>query len=147
MDTTGLSADIHAVRDILIRIGANEQNGQSLLADLAGGIVAAVGKDKQGRSLTAAFDGGIEATIGSNNEKKGLRLEINGDVDIAIRGNLHLNVTGDISIESVRSTHVAKIMMVNKSLSIIDRASVVHTTEAPEIIHNQGFYDSPADSN
>lgn len=142
MDTTGLSADIHAVRDILIRIGANPQNGQSLLADLAGGIVASVGKGQTGNSLIAALEGGIGATIGG-----GIKLEINGDIDLTIKGNLHLNVTGDIITECVRSVTVAKLMMVNKSLSIVSAANIAHINNAPEIINNQGYYESEADGN
>jgi hypothetical protein len=136
MDTTGLSGDIHAVRDILLRIGQNPQNGQSLLLDLLGGIVAAVGTDNQGRSLVAAFDGGIEATIG-NAKGKGLKLEIDGDVDIAIKGNLHLNVTGDIWVEGVRINNIAKLMMTNKSLIKIDKMLVAHNVESPIVNSNQ----------
>lgn len=143
MDTTGLSGDIHAVRDILLRVGANPQNGQSILMDLAGGIVAAVGKDLQGRSLAGAFDGGIEWTVGQLNEKgKSARLEFNGDVDVFIRGNLHLNVTGDIIVESLRTCNVAKLMHVTKSTVIAQGAKVAHITEGLEIVHNQGLYTS-----
>jgi len=131
MDTTGLSGDIHAVRDILLRIGSNPQNGQSLLLDTQGGIVMAVGKDQQDRSLTAAFDGGIEATVG-NTKGKGIKLEINGDVDLGIKGNLHLNVTGDIFVEGVRISNIAKLMMVNKSVVKIEKMLVAHNIEAPQ---------------
>lgn len=136
MDTTGLSGDIHAVRDILLRIGQNPQNGQSLLLDTLGGIVAAVGRDNLGRSLTAAFDGGIEATIG-NTKGKGIKLEIDGDVDLAIKGNLHLNVTGDIWVEGVRINNIAKLMMTNKSLIKIDKLLVAHNIETPIQNNNQ----------
>jgi hypothetical protein len=142
MDTVGLSADLHAVRDVLLRIGANERNGQSLLLDTAGGVVAALGMDKQGRSLTAALDGGIEMTVGENNQHKGVRLEINGDVDVLIKGNLHLNVTGDIITESCRNLSVAKIAHITRSLVVQAFAQVLHTTEAPEVINNQGAYQS-----
>lgn len=139
-ESMGLSADIHAVRDILLRIGAN--NGLSAELDLAGAIVAAVGADNQGRSLIAAFDGGIEATIGKNQQKKGVRLEIDGDVDIVIKGNLHLNVTGDITTETVRNLMIAKISDITRSLTIQNFAQTLLTNEAPEIVSNQGLYES-----
>lgn len=139
MRTTGLSADIHTVRDVLFRIGKNAQNGQSLLMDLDGGIVAAIGKDLKGRSLTASLDGGIEATIGSiTSTPKAVRLEMNGDVDITINGNLHLNVTGDIIVDGVRILQTAKIGIVNKSLVIVNAANVAMLESAPQRQFNQG---------
>ena len=141
MDVTGLSADIHAVRDILLRIGKNTQMDQSLLLDTAGGIVAAIGKDKLGHSLTAAFDGGIEATIGSDTNNKGVKLEIDGDVDISIRGNLHLNVTGDIIVDGVRILHTAKIAHLIKSPIIGNGASVMMLDSATVKVNDEGEYN------
>jgi hypothetical protein len=142
MDKHGLSLDVHAVRDILLRIGANPDSGQSLLLDLAGGLVACLGKDKQGRSITAALDGGVEMTIGQNTEKKGLRLEIKGDMDITVKGNYHMHVTGDTVWESTTHMHVVKTDYITKSQKHIDMALTRHTTESPDIVHNQGLYKS-----
>jgi len=139
MDTTGLSADIHAVRDVLLRIGKNTQNNQSLLLDLDGGIVAAVGTDTQGRSLTAALDGGIEGTIGSNKAGKAVRLEIDGDIDLTINGNLQLNVTGDIVVDGVRILHTAKLSHTVKSCVIATSATVMHIEDTPNKVPNSGL--------
>lgn len=138
----GLSADIHAVRDILLRVGTN--NGVSASLDLAGALLAAIGKDKFGRSLVAALDGGIEMTVGKNSQDKGVRLEIDGDVDIVIKGNLHLNVTGDTTFETNRNLTIAKLSDITRSMKIQTFAQVLHTSEAPNIVNNQGAYVSGA---
>jgi hypothetical protein len=140
MDQHGLSMDIHAVRDILLRIGSNPLSGQSLLMDLAGAIVAAVGKDNLGRSITAALDGGVEATIGPNNQGRAGRLEFDGDLDIFVGGNFALHVTGDTTMESTTHQQIAKIAHITKSTSIIQSATITHVTEAPDITHNDGVY-------
>lgn len=141
-DLLGLSADIHAVRDLFVRVGTNTgaKEGISVGLDLAGALIAAIGKDKFGRSIIAALDGGIEMTVGRNNQKKGIRLEINGDVDIAIRGNLHLNVTGDITTESCRDLTLAKLSSITRSLNIQDFAQVRRTNEAPDFVNSQGTH-------
>lgn len=139
-ETMGLSADIHAVRDILLRAGSN--NGISASLDLDGAIIAAVGKDKYDRSLIAALDGGVEMTVGKNKQGKGMRLEIDGDVDIVIKGNLHLNVTGDITTETVRNLMIAKISDITRSLTIQNFAQTLLTNEGPEIVNNQGLHES-----
>lgn len=142
MDAHGLSVDFHAVRDILIRAGANEESGNSILMDLAGGLTAWLGKDNKGRSVTASLDGGVELTIGQNAQQKSLRIEFNGDVDWLVKGNFHLNVTGDLVMESTNHLHVAKIKYMTKSQKHIAAALSRHTTEAPDIVHNQGDYTS-----
>lgn len=145
MDKTGLSADIHAVRDILLRVGKNPQNGQSLLLDTDGGIVAAVGKDKLSRSIVAALDGSIEATIGGDGHRA-VRLEINGDVDVSIKGNLHLNVTGDIFVEGVRINSLAKLLMTNKTLTMANMAMVGIVNETMAIANNENkIYEATED--
>lgn len=146
MDHHGLSIDFHAVRDILLRVGANPDTQQSLLLDLAGGLVGWLGKDKQGRSITATLDGGVEMVIGKNNQQKGLRLEINGDIDWTVKGNFHMLVTGDTHWESTTHTHIAKTDYITKSQNHITKAMVRHTTEAVDIAHNQGLYNSDENS-
>ena len=140
MDSSGLSVDFHAVRDILIRAGQNELSGQSLLLDLAGGIAACVGKDKKGRSITASLDGGVELTIGSNAQNKALRIEFNGDVDWLINGNFHLHVTGDTVFESTTHQHIAKTNHLIQGQNILHAAQIQLTNQAPEIVNNQGVY-------
>lgn len=142
----GLSADIHLVRDLLLRIGSNK--GVSAGLDLDGAIVAAVGKDQLGRSLVATFDGGIEASIGSSNPSaggRGLKLEIDGDVDIAIKGNLHLNVTGEIITEARSRLAVVKGSDMVKAIMIQKFANAFITHEAPRIQNNEIYYVSQPD--
>jgi hypothetical protein len=146
MDKHGLSLDLHAVRDVLLRIGKNPSSGQSLLLDLDGGVVLAAGKDSQGRSLTGALDGGVELTIGQSSAKKGLRLEINGDVDLVVKGNMHQHVTGDYILECTAFRQITKTDHVVTAQKIIEAALSRHTTEAPDIVHNQGSYISDENS-
>ena len=110
--------------------------GLSATFDLAGAILAAIGADSMGRSLIAQLDGAIEATIGSNqtssasNYTKAIRLEINGDVDIVIKGNLHLNVTGDIISETnhrLALTHTADI---RRATAILDVGNSINYRES-----------------
>jgi hypothetical protein len=136
MDAHGASLDLHSVRDALLRIGKNPSSRQSLLLDLDGGMVVAAGKDKQGRSLTGALDGGVEMTIGKSNAKKGIRLEIQGDVDMMVYGNYHLNVTGDIIMESTNFRKVTKVASIETAQTIHSVALALHTTEAPDIQNN-----------
>ncbi|MGH2508904.1 MAG: hypothetical protein ACRDHZ_16085 [Ktedonobacteraceae bacterium] len=140
-----LSLDLHCVRDVLVRAGRNPASGQSALLDLAGGIAAAIGADNQGRSLTASLDGGIELTIGPNKQQKGLRLEIRGDVDWTVKGNFHLNVTGDMVVESTAYQQIAKTDIVTHAQNQIRSALVRIVDEAPDIVHNQGLYASSPD--
>jgi hypothetical protein len=142
MDAHGLSLDVHAVRDILLRVGKNDLSGQSLLADFAGGMVAALGKDKQGRSITASLDGGVEMTIGPNAQGKALRIEFVGDVDWMVKGNFNLNVTGDMTVESTTYQQIAKTDLITKAQNQQHVAMVRHSIEAPDIANNQGVYSS-----
>jgi hypothetical protein len=146
MDSHGLSLDFHAVRDILLRVGANEASGQSLLLDLAGGIAAWLGKDNSGRSVTCTLDGGVEAVIGRNNEKKSLRLEIQGDVDWVIKGNWQVNCTGDIIFDSASYRLNSKTDLITTAQRQVHMGLVRHTTEAPDIVHSQGDYLSDQDT-
>ena len=146
MDRQGLSVDFHTVRDILIRAGANTDNNQSLLMDLAGGLVAWIGADKQGRSITASLDGGVEMHIGANAAGKGLRLEIIGDIDITHIGNLHWHSTGDWVTECSSWRHITKTDQIFTAQKIIEIALARHTTEAADIVHNQGLYSSDENS-
>jgi hypothetical protein len=144
-DAHGLSVDLHAVRDVLLRIGSNPASGQSLLLDLAGGIVLAGGSDQLGRSLVAAFDGGVEMTIGQNKQQKGLRLEINGDVDMTIKGNKHEHITGDYTLECTTFRQITKTDHVVTAQKVITSAMTRITNSAPDIINDQGgqafYYD------
>jgi hypothetical protein len=143
MDRHGLSLDVHSVRDILLRIGANPDSGQSLMLDLGGGLVATIGKDSQGgRSITASLDGGTEITLKSNNEGRALQLEIDGDVNIFCKGNWHQKITGDYYLESNNTTMITFIENIIKAMNIRQSAMAQHVTEAPDIIHNQGGYSS-----
>lgn len=146
MDQHGLSLDLHAVRDALVRVGKNEASGQSLLLDLAGGLVAALGKDNQGRSITAALDGGAEITIGPGKSGKALRIEFRGDVDWVIKGNYHLNVTGDYVVQATTIQTIANTDIITKAQKQTHMALAQITHEAPDIVHNQGLYVSDPNS-
>lgn len=138
-DTHGLSLDVHTVRDIFLRVGKNALMDQSILIDVEGGIVGIVGKDKKGRSLTGSLMGGIELTVGSNNEGRGVQLEIVGDVNMAIKGNWHVHATGDIVFDAMGSIFsLAKKENIMKGTNIRQAALVQHTSEAPDIVHQQG---------
>jgi hypothetical protein len=147
MDSYGRSIDIHTVADILVRAGTNPDNLQSLLADLAGGIVAWIGADKQGRSITASLDGGVQLVINKNGKTgKGLQLQIIGDVDLTVIGNWHQHVTGDIVMECAAFRQITKTDHVLTAQKIIESALTRITNEAPELIHNQGLYSSNENS-
>lgn len=142
MDRHGLSLDVHAVRDILLRVGSNPDSGQSLAIDLGGGMVAYLGKDKQSRSITATLEGGAEITISSNNEGNALQLEMNGNVNIYCKGNWTQVISGDYYIESNNHTEVTNIENVTKAMNIRQSAMVQHVTEGVDLVHNQGGYKS-----
>jgi hypothetical protein len=146
MDRQGLSIDFHTVRDILIRAGKDEDNGQSLLMDLAGGIVAWFGADQQGRSLAATLDGGIEMSIGANKQGNGLQLDIVGNMNVTVKGNYHLNVTGDYVMECNSYRETVHTDAVKVSQKTIESSLARHTTESPDIVHNQGTYVSNANT-
>ncbi len=146
MDRQGLSIDFHTVRDILIRAGKDTDHGQSLLMDLAGGMVMAIGKDTEGRSWTFAMDGGIEGTIQANNQGKAVRLELNGDLDVTVKGNFHMNVTGDTVWESNSHRHITHTDHVVTAQKIVHSALAQITHEAPDIVLNEGDYFSNANA-
>ena len=146
MDVHGLSADIHAVRDIFIRVGKNRLMDQSILLDLEGGIVGIVGKDKKGRSLTGSLMGGIELTIGANSEGRGVQLEVLGDVNMAVKGNYHVHATGSITFDSMKDIFIlSKGEAITKAVNIRQRALVQHVSEAPDVVHQQGGHPETGD--
>jgi hypothetical protein len=145
-DAHGLSVDLHTVRDVLLRIGSNPASGQSLLLDLAGGIVLAGGADQLGNSLTGQLDGGIEITVGQNKQKKALRLEINGDVDMTIKGNKHEHITGSYILECTDFRMITKTDHIETAQKFVRVAMARITDEAPDIVHNQGLYESDENS-
>ena len=139
MDLHGLSLDVHAVRDVFLRVGKNALMDQSILIDLEGGIVGIVGKDKKGRSLTASLLGGIELVVGPNATGQGVQLEVVGDVNMVIKGNWHVHATGDIVFDAMGSIHsLAKKEHITKGMNIRGTALVQHVSEAPDVVHHQG---------
>lgn len=146
MDSHGLSLDFHATRDVLLRLGANPDSGQSLLLDTAGGIVIGLGKDAQGRSITGTLDGAIEITIRPNTGQRAINLQIIGDVDITHQGNLHYLCTGDAILEYTTRRQIVKTDNVETQQKKISASLVRDTREAPEIINNQGGYTSDENS-
>jgi len=146
MDASGLSLDLHANRDALLRLGSNPASGQSLLLDLAGGLVMALGKDLLGRSITAALDGGIEITILPNAQGKAMRLNIVGDIDVTHNGNVNWQSTGDLTTEFTTIRSIAKTDRIETQQKAISSSLARDTTEAPDIVNNQGLYESDENS-
>jgi hypothetical protein len=142
MDRHGLSLDVHAVRDILLRVGINPESGQSVSIDLGGGLVAVIGKDKGGRSITATLDGGTEITIRPNNEGNALQLEIDGNVNIYCSGNWTQRIAGDYYLESANKTEVTMLENLIQAMNSRQSAMVQPVTEGVDIVHNQGAYKS-----
>jgi hypothetical protein len=136
MDRQGLSIDFHTVRDILIRAGKDTDHGQSLLMDLAGGMVAWFGADTEGRSITATLDGGVQMSIGRNTNK-GLQLDIVGDLNVTVKGNYHLNVTGGIIEECDHYRRTVHTDVVQVAMKVFDMALAEHVTESPNIVNSQ----------
>lgn len=146
VDSHGQSFDLHAVRDVLLRLGANPDSGQSLLIDSAGGIVLSLGKDKQGRSITGTLDGAIEITIRPNTGQRAIQLQVIGDIDVTHQGNLNWLSTGDWITEQTSWRNITKTDRVFTQQKAISSSLTRDTTEAPDIIHNQGLYDSDENS-
>jgi hypothetical protein len=146
MDSHGQSLDLHAVRDILLRVGANPDSKQSILIDTAGGLVFDLGTDNQGRSITAALEGGVEITIKANKQGKALRLMIDGDIDVSHRGNLNYYCSGDAVLEYTSRRQIVKTDNIETQQKKISASLVRDTTEAPDIVNNQGLYSSDENS-
>lgn len=139
VDAHGLSADIHACRDILFRVGKNQMSDMSLLLDFDGGIIGFIGKDKKGRSMSGSLAGGVELSIGSNNNGHAANLELVGDVNVSIKGNAHFHISGDGVFDSNKSLYfLAKEEIIMKAMDIRQAALRQHVSEAPDIVHNQG---------
>ena len=146
MSSHGLSLDVHAVRDILLRVGANPDSKQSILVDTAGGLVFDLGTDYLGRSITAALEGGVEITIKANKQGRALRLMIDGDIDISHRGNLSYYSGGDMVTEVTSLRSIVKTDRIETQQKRISSSLTRDTTEAPDIVHNQGLYQSDENS-
>lgn len=146
MDSHGQSLDLHAVRDILLRVGANPDSQQSILIDTAGGLVFDLGTDYLGRSITGALEGGVEITVKANKQGKALRLMIQGDVDVTHQGNLNYYCSGDHVIESTARRVIVKTDNVETQQKKISSSLTRDTTEAPDIVNNQGLYTSSENS-
>jgi len=146
MDSHGQSLDLHAVRDILLRVGANPDSQQSILIDTAGGLVFDLGTDTYGRSVTGALEGGVEITIKANKQGKAIRLQIDGDIDITHSGNLQYYCSGDVITEATARREITKTDKVETQQKKISASLVRDTTEAPDIVNNQGLYVSDENS-
>ena len=139
LDYHGLSADIHACRDIFLRVGKNGLSGQSILIDLEGGVVGIVGKDSAGRSLTGSLLGGVEISVGPNNSGQAIGLEVVGNVNWTIRGHWQVDCTGDIVFNSMGNiiNHSAKEVL-TKGLNVRTASSHQIVLDAPDIVNQQG---------
>ena len=145
MDAHGQSLDLHAVRDILLRVGANTESGQSILIDTAGGVVLGLGTDKQGRSITGMLDGSVEITIRPNKNQRAVRLSILGDIDVTHVGNLQFQTTGDWTTECTKWRHVTKTDRIFTQQMSWEVALGYTTVEALDQRYQQGGWPpSPA---
>jgi hypothetical protein len=57
-----------------------------------------------------------------------------------------MHVTGDTIWESATHRAIAKTDYIVTAQKIIEAALTRHTTEAPDIVHNQGTYESDENS-
>jgi hypothetical protein len=146
VDAHGLSLDVHAVQDFLLRLGANPLSGQSLLIDTAGGLVVTLGKDNQGRSITGTFTGGIELVIRPNNKGAAINLEIDGDVNCLLKGNLNFQTTGDWITECTTWRHITKTDRVFTDQKSVEVSLARSTRESASIVNNEGLYSSNENS-
>jgi len=149
MDSHGRSLDLHAVMDILLRVGANPDSQQSILVDTDGGLVLDLGTDYLGRSITAALEGGVEITIKANKQGKALRLMIDGDIDISHRGNLNYYCSGDATLEMTSRRQIVKTDNVETQQKKISSSLARDTRESyGDMINSQGgSYETYSDEN
>jgi hypothetical protein len=149
MDSHGQSLDLHANRDILLRIGANTDSGQSLEIDTAGGIVFGLGTDKQGRSITGVLDGGVEITIKPNSQGRAIRLCIIGDIDITHMGHLQYLCTGDVISEATTRREITKTDKIETQQKKISSSTARDTRESyGDMVNSQpGAYSTYSDEN
>ena len=149
MDSHGQSLDLHTVRDILLRIGANTDSGQSILLDTAGGLVFDLGTDKQGRSITGALEGGVEITVKPNKQGKAIRLMIMGDIDIIHAGNLNHLTTGDVISEATTRRTITKTDVVETQQKKVSSSLARDTRESyGDMVNSQpGAYEEYSDEN
>ena len=144
MDQHGLSLDFHAVRDLLVRVGANEASGQSILIDTAGGLVVGLGADELGNSLTATFDGGVSIVIKPNKAGQALAIELEGDINIAHKGNFQYMCTGDWVTQCATWNHNTFTDRIFKQQNGFDMSLAVHHTEAVDTAKHEGL-NNPSD--
>ena len=149
MDAHGQSLDLHTVRDVLLRLGANTDSGQSLLLDTNGGLVFTLGQDQQGRSITAALDGGIEITIKPNKQGRALQLQIDGDICISHNGNLQYYSGGDLITEVTTHRSIVKTDRIETQQKKVSSSLARDTRETYGDAVNQqpGAYESYGDEN
>ena len=139
----GRSGQVNLDGSLDLSIGANTVDRQSLLLDLAGGVVSNIGRDKNGNSISASADGYVNIQIGgygisddsrfkdeNNGFKAGaldirvftsgknvtlLRIDDNGITIMGPQG-LTLSSNGDLIIRST-----AKIAIEAEEVSIQER--------------------------
>ena len=71
---------------------------------------------------------------------------IDGDIDISQRGNLNYYCSGDATLEYTTRRQIVKTDNVETQQKKISASLVRDTTEAPDIVHNQGLYQSDENS-
>jgi hypothetical protein len=96
----GRSGTISLDGMINLSIGANTVDRQSMWLDCAGGIAAAIGRDKYQRSLAANFDGDVLIQIGGSTIADDSRFTVN---------NAMRDGTLDIRIINSGSCHILRI--------------------------------------
>ncbi len=66
---------------------------------------------------------------------------------MTVKGNKHEHITGDYILECATYRQITKTDHVVTAQNIVEAALVRHTTEAPDIVHNQGLYSSDENNN
>jgi len=89
------------------------------------------------------LEGGVEITIKPNAQGKAIRLMINGDIDVTHMGNLQYYCSGDIITEATTRREITHTDVVQTQQKKISASLARDTTEAPDIVNNQGYYQFP----
>ncbi|MFA5732778.1 MAG: hypothetical protein WC934_12345, partial [Acidithiobacillus sp.] len=94
-DISGHSADIHMCGNMWMRIGCDSIDRKSLMLDLDGSSVIAIGRGRGNKSLSASLDGSAEIVIRADSDGNALSIKIQGNVHSFVDGNMIEYVKGD----------------------------------------------------
>jgi len=78
-----------------------------------------------------------------NKQNKAIRLCIIGDVDITHMGHLQYLCTGDAITQATTRREITMTDKVETQQKKVSASLARDTTEAPDIVNNQGYYQFP----